>query len=263
MAFSTDFPKLVHLSLEDNGLNSVPDVSRIADTLAGLTLMNNRITSLQNMYNMRFPKLLFLGLNKNRIIAVSVKKLEMPQLKELLLHDNLIKVIEPMDGKFVSSNVPCSQLYVTLHDNPWHCDVSLAWLKDFKLSNNTLYTGPICRVVIIAFTSMTCSTPLQLQGKPVWEAGTLWRHQMEAFSALLVLCAGNSPVTGEFPSQRPVTRSFDIFFDLRLSKPLSKQSRRRRFATPYRSLWRHCNDGTVLILWMIMMENEVRFPSEI
>ena len=40
-----------------------------------------------------------------------------------------------------------------------------------------------------------------------------WRHQMEAFSALLALCAGNSPVTGEFPTQRPVTRNFDVFFD--------------------------------------------------
>ena len=35
---------------------------------------------------------------------------------------------------------------------------------------------------------------------------------METFSALLALCEGNSPVTGEFPSQRPVTRSFDAFF---------------------------------------------------
>ena len=50
---------------------------------------------------------------------------------------------------------------------------------------------------------------------------------MEPFSALLALCAGNSPVTGEFPSQRPVTRSFDVFFDLRQNKRLSKQSRRR------------------------------------
>ena len=41
---------------------------------------------------------------------------------------------------------------------------------------------------------------------------------METFSALLPLCTGNSPVTGEFPSQRPVTRSFDIFLDLRLKK---------------------------------------------
>ena len=49
-----------------------------------------------------------------------------------------------------------------------------------------------------------------------------WRHQMETFSALLVLCAGNSPVNGEFPSQRPVTRSFGVFFDLRLNSRLSK-----------------------------------------
>ena len=40
---------------------------------------------------------------------------------------------------------------------------------------------------------------------------------METVSALLALCAGNSPVTGEFPSQRPVTRSLDVFFDLRLN----------------------------------------------
>ena len=43
---------------------------------------------------------------------------------------------------------------------------------------------------------------------------TWWRHQMETFSALLTICAGNSPITGEFPTQRPVTRSFDVYFDL-------------------------------------------------
>ena len=51
-----------------------------------------------------------------------------------------------------------------------------------------------------------------------------WRHQMETFSALLALCAGNSPVIGEFPVQRHVKRSFGVFFDLRLNKRLSKQS---------------------------------------
>ena len=53
--------------------------------------------------------------------------------------------------------------------------------------------------------------------------------------------AGNSPVTGEFPSHRQMTRSFDVFFDVRLNKRLSKQSRRRWVETPSRSLWRHCN----------------------
>ena len=39
---------------------------------------------------------------------------------------------------------------------------------------------------------------------------TWWRHQMETFSALLSICAGNSPVPSEFPAQRPVTRSFVV-----------------------------------------------------
>ena len=41
---------------------------------------------------------------------------------------------------------------------------------------------------------------------------------MKTFSALLAISAGNSPVTSELPAQRPVTRSFDDFFDLRVNK---------------------------------------------
>ena len=67
-----------------------------------------------------------------------------------------------------------------------------------------------------------------------------WRHQMETFPALLAFCAGNSWVTGEFPTQRPVTRSFDVFFDPRLDQQLSKQWRRWWFE-PSRSLWHRCN----------------------
>ena len=37
-----------------------------------------------------------------------------------------------------------------------------------------------------------------------------WRHQMETFSALLDICVANSPVSGDLPAQRPVTRSFDF-----------------------------------------------------
>ena len=60
------------------------------------------------------------------------------------------------------------------------------------------------------------------------------------FRVTSLLC-GESLATGEFPSQRPLTRSFDVFFDLRLKKQLSKQSRRRSFETPLGSLWHHCN----------------------
>ena len=64
-----------------------------------------------------------------------------------------------------------------------------------------------------------------------------WRHQVETFSALLALCVGNSPVTGGLPSQRPVTRSFL----LRLNKRLSKQLWGWWFETPSHPLWSHCN----------------------
>ena len=69
---------------------------------------------------------------------------------------------------------------------------------------------------------------------------------METFSALLAICAGNSPVPGEFHTQRPVTRSFDVYFDLRPNKRLSKQSWGWWFETPSHPFWRHRN---VLHLW--------------
>ena len=88
----------------------------------------------------------------------------------------------------------------------FYCNVVSHWLGTYtkwskqikiKMVDEVWYTGPICF--------------------------TWWRHQMVAFSALLAICAGNSPATGEFPAQRPVTRSFDVFFDLRLNEQLSKQ----------------------------------------
>ena len=54
-------------------------------------------------------------------------------------------------------------------------------------------------------------------------ASTWWRHQMEICSMLLAICTGNSLVPSEFPAQRPVMQSFDVFSDLRLNKWLSKQ----------------------------------------
>ena len=65
------------------------------------------------------------------------------------------------------------------------------------------------------------------------------------------LC-GNSPVSGEFPAQRPVTWSFDVFFDLRLNKRLGKQSWGWWFETPSRPLWRH---------WRLSDGNEVTYVT--
>ena len=67
------------------------------------------------------------------------------------------------------------------------------------------------------------------------------------------LCDGNPPITGGFPSQRPVTQSFDVFFYLCLNTQLRKQSRRRWFEIHSRSLWRYCNEvliyGIRMVIW--------------
>ena len=83
-----------------------------------------------------------------------------------------------------------------------------------------------------------------------------WRHQIETFSPLLVICAGNSPVPGEFPTQRPVTRSFDVYFDLRLKKRLCKQSWAWWFETLLCPLWCHSNvlcSFLVMAIWSLLI----------
>ena len=71
---------------------------------------------------------------------------------------------------------------------------------------------------------------------------------METFSALLAICAGNSPVPGELPTQRPVTRSLDVFFDLRLNNSWVNSGEAgdlRRYRAHY--------DVTVMILDMSLL----------
>ena len=91
----------------------------------------------------------------------------------------------------------------------------------------------------IASAAVTCRYQ---PGSIIFGCNPYWRHQMETFSVLLDFCAGNSPVTGEFPAQRPVTRSFDVFFDLHPNKRLSKQPWGWWLEKPSSQLWPHCND---------------------
>ena len=120
-----------------------------------------------------------------------------------------------------------------------------------QMSMRHFRAGSVCRCrseifIGIVYTARHVTWhEISRQPSPYSEPPTWWRHQMETFSALLALCAGNSPVTVEFPTQRPVTRSFAVFFDLRLNQRLRKQSWGWWFDTPSRPLWRHCNEVRV------------------
>ena len=81
---------------------------------------------------------------------------------------------------------------------------------------------------------------------------------------LLALCAGNSPVTGEFPTQRPVMQSFGVFFDLRQNKRLSKQWWGWWFETPSCPSLHHCNEMLFIYIYftIIQASNELNNNSK-
>ena len=89
----------------------------------------------------------------------------------------------------------------------------------------------------------------KLQIFPWWN----WIYMMTSWNGNIIrvtgpLC-GEFTGPGEFPTQRPVTQSFDVFFDLRLNKRLSKQPWGWWFDTPSLSSWRQCNG---IAVWKIL-----------
>ena len=74
------------------------------------------------------------------------------------------------------------------------------------------------------------------------EACRYFVHIRQCCFKAVMSCAGNSPVTGEFPDKGNWRRTLMFLFDLLLNKRLSKLSCGLWFETPSRPLWRHCND---------------------
>ena len=90
--------------------------------------------------------------------------------------------------------------------------------KQYNCSNNNdnnniiTKTKILITIIMIKITTTTIILILILDDMYQRYHDPWWRHQMETFSALLTLCVGNSPVTGEFTSQRPVTQSVGVIF---------------------------------------------------
>ena len=99
----------------------------------------------------------------------------------------------PHKGPAMRNAVPCNDI-----SKPWPADGHVLQTDELSTSQAS-NTVPAC---------MTQDDVIK------------WKH----FPRYWPFCAGNSPVTGEFPAERPVTQSFDVFFHLCLNKRLSKQS---------------------------------------
>ena len=82
-----------------------------------------------------------------------------------------------------------------------------------------------------------------------------WRKHIMMTSSNGTIFRVTGPLCGEFtgpcefPAQRPVTQSFDVFFDLRLNIRLSKHTWGWWFETPPWSLWRQCHDMFIYLIF--------------
>ena len=145
-----------------------------------------------------------------------------------------------------SDDLRCPKVWCPKIDQLWHkysirkffkyriCNFFLIRQRIYVYGNRVLYTVyGWARSDVWMYVYVTKHDP--------WKS-TKWRQQMEGFSALLAICEGNSPVSVRFLTQRPVTRSLDVFFDLRLNKRLGNN----RDASDLR---RHRAHYGVTIMW--------------
>ena len=150
--------------------------------------------------------------------------------------NTLIRFLSPLYCIYLE----CFHLYVV------DCNIGLVQLMGWDQLCNKPLTKAMGFVFELDLTGQGGRDKKYLSSCSIGTEASRWRHQMETISALLAICEWNPPVTSGFPSQRPVTRSFDVFFDPHMNKRLNKQSIRRWIGAPSRSLWRHCNDATFI-----------------
>ena len=114
---------------------------------------------------------------------------------------------------------------------------------------NTIQSAPHTVTCLLSncyiLPSHTCKVEQGDRGDGWWRYPSWFSHddviKWKHFPRRWPLC-GKFTGPGEFPAQRPATRSFDVFFDLRLNTRLSKQPWGWWFETPAWSLWRHRNE---------------------
>ena len=149
-----------------------------------------------------------------------------------------------MDGAvviFVNTTKEWTTVYLShVHFAKWICFLGLIFLQPLR--------HPTTILVVLKGTNEPNPSYIEIEinSRP-WNPEQIfqyihhdvikWKHFPRYWPFVRVI--HRSP--GEFPTQRPMTRSFDVFFDLCLNKRLSKQSWGWWFEMLLSPLWRHCN----------------------
>ena len=157
---------LTSLAMENAGLTRVPkDVHHVAATLNRLALSKNKITTLDNMYDIPFPHLRAVLLDVNNISHLNPSLLRLPELEHFSIQRNKLTQLPDLNlcvWGTTSDVVP----YFILDNNPWNCNGSTTLLrKSLCESWGEIYYRRLMMVIVLENTY--CQSPTEVKGRAV------------------------------------------------------------------------------------------------
>ena len=155
------------LSASYNNLREMPaSLCMIADSLETLSLQGNSITTLKPLHDIRFTRLKWLFLSRNKIYALDPDALWLPYLIIVDLTDNHIRQITDISTVSWGRNVTVGKAEVNLDGNPWHCNASMNWLlQGLHRSDYGIFFKR--NSFMISVENWFCATPQEYQGRLV------------------------------------------------------------------------------------------------
>ena len=153
------------LYLGHNGFKTIPNITKICDTIETLQMNDNRLSDVSMLYNAKFRKLILLNLSNNYIDAFPYPKWRWPRLRLLRLQHNRIKSIT--HEWFWDALEP---LNLMAHNNSWDCTKDLCWFRNCSIGHSRHTAGYKCGrngSWMSLHWGMTCASPREWKGQDI------------------------------------------------------------------------------------------------
>ena len=150
---------LKSLSFGNNGFKTIPNITKIFDTIETLHMNDNRFSDVSMLYDAKFLRAKMLNLANNYIDAFTYPKWRWPRLRLLQLQHNCIKSIT--HEWFWEALEP---LILVAHNNSWDCTKDLCWLRKCSFGHSHNSAGYECGRIgswMSLHWGMVCASPLE------------------------------------------------------------------------------------------------------
>ena len=158
------------LRFQSSGLNEIPrSIRHVSSTIHYLDLVDNCITTLENMENIVFRNLTTIYLMQNHICHVNHISLQLPVLSSISLSENQLTHLGDMSTcQWGMAKRRSGFVTIRLEHNPWHCNGSMLWLQSSLCYDAARMSASYIRQpqgLIIDISRLMCNSPVEFRGK--------------------------------------------------------------------------------------------------